>query len=302
MSKIIIRELRKSYGQVQALKGIGFSIEEAESFGLLGPNGAGKTTTVEIIEGLRKQDEGEVLIDSHPVESGLEDELKQKMGVQLQEAHFPDKLKVWELLDLYRSYYRRALPVKELLKLVGLEEKAGSYIEKLSGGQRRRLSLAVALVNDPELVFLDEPTTGLDPQARRRLWDLIREMKAQGRTVLLTTHYIEEAEALCDRVGIIDLGELIALDTPDSLIKNSGLESAVELSYDGLLDLELLRTLKGVRALKDQDEQRIRVEIVDVNRFLRELFKRFDNVTIERLERPNLEDVFLALTGKELRE
>jgi ABC-2 type transport system ATP-binding protein len=302
MEKIIVRELRKSYGEVQALKGISFSIEEGEIFGLLGPNGAGKTTTIEIIEGLREQDRGEVLIDGYPVETGLDNGLKQRMGIQLQEAHFPDKIRVWELLDLYGSYYRRALPVKELLKLVGLEGKAKSFIEELSGGQKRRLSLAVALVNDPELVFLDEPTTGLDPQARRRLWELIREMKSQGRTVVLTTHYIEEAESLCDRVGIIDLGELIALDTPESLIKNSGLESAVMLSYDGELDLELLQTMGGVQALKEQDERRIRVEVADVNRFLRELFREFDNVTIERLERPNLEDVFLALTGKELRE
>jgi len=302
MSKIVIRDLRKSYGPVQALKGLSFSIEEGEIFGLLGPNGAGKTTTVEIIEGLRKPDSGEVLIDSRPVKPGLDDELKQKMGVQLQEAHFPDKIKVWELLDLYGSYYRRALPVGELLELVGLEGKAKSYIEKLSGGQRRRLSLAVALVNDPELVFLDEPTTGLDPQARRRLWGLIGGMKAQGRTVVLTTHYIEEAEALCDRVGIIDLGELIALDTPESLIKNSGLESAVTLSCDGGIDLALLQAMEGVRALKEQDERRVRVEVADVNRFLRELFRKFEDVTIERLERPNLEDVFLALTGKELRE
>ncbi|MFQ6117814.1 MAG: ABC transporter ATP-binding protein [Candidatus Bipolaricaulia bacterium] len=302
MEKIVVRELRKSYGQVQALKGVSLSIEEGEIFGLLGPNGAGKTTTIEIIEGLRRQDSGKVLIDGRPIGRGLDDELKQKMGVQLQEGHFPDRLKVWELLDLYGSYYRQALPVRELLELVGLTEKAKSYIEKLSGGQRRRLSLAVALANDPELVFLDEPTTGLDPQARRRLWELIGGMKAQGRTVILTTHYIEEAEALCDRVGIIDLGELIALDAPESLIKNSGLESAVELHYDGELDLEVLRAMGGIRAIKEQDERRIRVEIADVNGFLKELFQRFDNVSIERLERPNLEDVFLALTGRELRE
>ena len=157
-------------------------------------------------------------------------------------------------------------------------------------------------MNDPELVFLDEPTTGLDPQARRRLWELIRAMKAQGRTMLLTTHYIEEAEALCDRVGIIDTGLLIALDTPEALIRDSGLESVVILSYDGKLDKEALKKLAGVRVVKEQDERRLRIETTDVNLFLKELFQRSTNVSIERLERPNLEDVFLALTGKELRE
>ena len=305
MEKIVVHELRKSYGAVQALRGVSFTVREGEVFGLLGPNGAGKTTTVEIIEGLRKQDSGEVLIDGRRVRPGLDDELKRKLGVQLQEARFPDKLKVRELLGLYTSYYRRpSAAVGELLELVGLTEKAGSLIEKLSGGQKRRLSLAVALAGDPELVFLDEPTTGLDPQGRRQLWELIRAMKAQGRTVILTTHYIEEAEALCDRVGIIDLGELIALGPPQDLIEESGLESTVTLRYDhdGELDLEALRGLPGVRALKEQDEGRLRVETTDVDRFLRELFRRFPEVEIERLQRPNLEDVFLALTGRELRE
>lgn len=302
LEKVTVRKLWKSYGEVRALKGVSFSITEGEIFGLLGPNGAGKTTTVEIIEGLRKPDSGEVLIDGRPVRPGLDPELKQKIGVQLQEAQFYNKIKVQELLDLFGSYHRRALPVKELLELVGLEDKAKSYVEKLSGGQKRRLSLAVAIVNDPEIIFLDEPTTGLDPQARRRLWELIREMKAQRRTVLLTTHYIEEAESLCDRVGIIDLGELIALDTPENLIRASGLESAVTLGSTDGLDLDGLRALAGVRALKPLDRQRVRVETADVNLFLRELFRRFDNVIIERVERPNLEDVFLALTGKELRE
>ena len=302
MDKVVVRELWKNYGEVQALKGVSFSIEEGEIFGLLGPNGAGKTTTVEIIEGLREPDGGEVLIDGRPVRPGLNSELKERMGVQLQEAQFYDKIRVWELLDLFGSYHRRALPVRELLELVGLEDKARSYVEKLSGGQKRRLSLAVALVNDPELLFLDEPTTGLDPQARRRLWELIKRMKAQNRTVLLTTHYIEEAESLCDRVGIIDLGELIALDTPQSLIQGSGLENAVTLSHDGQLDLEALRGTAAVQALKVEGERRVRVQTADVNLFLKELFTRFDHVSIERLERPNLEDVFLALTGKELRE
>lgn len=302
MDKIVVRELWKNYGEVQALKGVSFAIAEGEIFGLLGPNGAGKTTTVEIIEGLREPDGGEVLIDGRPVRPGLNGELKERMGVQLQEAQFYDKIRVWELLDLFGSYHRRALPVRELLELVGLEDKARSYVEKLSGGQKRRLSLAVALVNDPELVFLDEPTTGLDPQARRRLWELIKRMKAQNRTVLLTTHYIEEAESLCDRVGIIDLGELIALDTPQSLIQGSGLENAVTLIHDGQLDLEALRSTAAVQALKVEGERRVRVQTADVNLFLKELFTRFDHVSIERLERPNLEDVFLALTGKELRE
>lgn len=302
MEKIVVQDLRKSYGQVQALQGVSFSIQEGEIFGLLGPNGAGKTTTVEIIEGLRKGDGGEVLIDGRPVRPGLDDELKQQIGVQLQETNFPDKIRVRELLNLYGGYYRLPLPVGDLQRSVGLEDKAGSYVEKLSGGQKRRLSLAVALVNDPQLVFLDEPTTGLDPQARRRLWDLIEEMKVGGRTVLLTTHYIEEAEFLCDQVGIIDLGRLIALDSPQNLIRDSGLESAVTLNYESDLNLDALKTLEGIEALTDLHQGKIRVRTKDVNSLLKQLFEQFANLSIDRLERPDLEDVFLVLTGRELRE
>jgi ABC-2 type transport system ATP-binding protein len=215
---VSVRELRKSYGQIKAVDGVSFDVQEREIFGLLGPNGAGKTTTVEILEGLRQADSGTALVagvDVRKDPSGV----KERIGVQLQQSAFPENFLVREIVDLFALFYRRRVDSMAILKSVGLEEKAGQKQDKLSGGQRQRLSIAVALVNEPRVLFLDEPTTGLDPQARRNLWELARAIRERGTTVLLTTHYLDEAEALCDRVAIIDGGRIIAQDSPAALIE-----------------------------------------------------------------------------------
>ncbi len=218
MAAIIeVRDLRKSYGSVGAVRGISFEVGRGEVFGLLGPNGAGKTTTVEILEGLRSADGGTAVVAGVDVRrdpSGVKD----RIGVQLQSSAFPEHFTAKEMVELFAVFYRRRVDALALLRAVGLEDRAGQMAEKLSGGQRQRLSIAVAMVNDPQVLFLDEPTTGLDPQARRNLWDLVREIKARGTTVLLTTHYMDEAEVLCDRVAIMDGGRILELDTPRALI------------------------------------------------------------------------------------
>jgi ABC-2 type transport system ATP-binding protein len=212
-----VRDLRKSYGSVQAVRGISFEVGRGEVFGLLGPNGAGKTTTVEILEGLRSADGGTAVVAGVDVRADPAG-VKDRIGVQLQSSAFPEHFTAKEMVELFAVFYRRRVDALALLRAVGLEDKARQPAEKLSGGQRQRLSIAVAMVNDPQVLFLDEPTTGLDPQARRNLWDLVREIQGRGTTVLLTTHYMDEAEVLCDRVAIMDGGRILELDTPRRLI------------------------------------------------------------------------------------
>jgi ABC-2 type transport system ATP-binding protein len=245
-----VTSLQKSYGHSQVVKGISFEVAEGEVFGILGPNGAGKTTTLEMIEALRPIDDGEVILDGLDVRKEAQ-RVKEIIGVQLQSSSFYDKMTLIEQLRMFSAIYKTDANPQELLAEVELTDKAGSYVEKLSGGQKQRFSIAVALVNRPRVLFLDEPTTGLDPQARRHLWDLIKQIKEKDITVILTTHYMDEAELLCDRVAIMDDGEIIAMDTPKKLIKN----------------------LLGKGFKKD---------IV--------------------VQQANLEDVFIDLTGKELRE
>ncbi|HZP96213.1 MAG TPA: ABC transporter ATP-binding protein [Candidatus Limnocylindria bacterium] len=214
---VSVRDLRKSYGPIEAVAGVSFDVEQGEIFALLGPNGAGKTTTVEILEGLRQADGGTATVAGVDVTkdpSGV----KERIGVQLQSSAFPENFLAKEIVDLFALFYNKSVDAMALLRAVGLEEKAKQKSEKLSGGQRQRLSIAVAMVNEPQVLFLDEPTTGLDPQARRNLWDLIRDIRTRGTTVFLTTHYLDEAEVLCDRVAIMDTGRVIALDTPSALI------------------------------------------------------------------------------------
>jgi ABC-2 type transport system ATP-binding protein len=213
--------LRKHYGDVVAVDGLSLHVHRGECFGLLGPNGAGKTTTIEILEGLMAADAGEVEVLGRRWRSD-EAELRQRLGIQLQETQLPDKLTAEETLRLFRSFYRRGPAVDELLRLVGLDGKRNSRVGRMSGGQKQRLSLACALAGDPELLFLDEPTTGLDPQSRRQLWDLLRRFRSGGGTILLTTHYMDEAEVLCDRVAVVDHGKLLALGTPQDLIASLG--------------------------------------------------------------------------------
>jgi len=214
---VSVRDLRKKYGQIEAVAGISFDVRQGEVFALLGPNGAGKTTTVEILEGLRSADSGTATVAGVDVTkdpSGV----KERIGVQLQSSAFPENFLAKEIVDLFALFYQRRVDAMALLRAVGLEDRAKQKSEKLSGGQRQRLSIAVAMVNEPQVLFLDEPTTGLDPQARRNLWELIRDIRKRGTTVFLTTHYLDEAEVLCDRVAIMDAGRIIALDSPRSLI------------------------------------------------------------------------------------
>src|SRR5215468_6293448 len=245
------RDLRKTYdGKVEAVRGLNLEIQVGECFGLLGPNGAGKTTTIEICEGLTTPDSGTVELLGRSWKRDAAD-LRQLLGIQLQETQFSEKLTVEETIRLFRSFYRRPLDVGEVIALVQLEEKRNGRVGQLSGGQKQRLAMACALVGDPQFLFLDEPTTGLDPQARRQIWELVEKLKSTGRTILLTTHYMEEAERLCDRVGIMDHGRIIALDTPRALIASLGVEHMVEFAVDGrttTLDPITLCGLKGVRS------------------------------------------------------
>ena len=231
MSKVVeVESLVKRYGSLAAVDGVAFSVEEGEVFGVLGPNGAGKTTTVEMIEGLRKPDNGSIRILG--IDALREPErIKELIGVQLQTTSLYDRIRVKEAVDLFGGYYRRAIPTATLLDEVSLTDKMNSYVSELSGGQKQRLALALALVNDPGVLFLDEPTTGLDPQARRSVWGTIAGLGKKGKTIILTTHYMEEAEELCRRVAIMDHGKIITLDTPDALIAGAGLDSRIEIDH-----------------------------------------------------------------------
>src|SRR5512143_1244039 len=248
---LFVRDLRKFYGDVRAVDGLDLSVAAGECFGLLGPNGAGKTTTIEICEGLLAPDTGRVEL------LGLrwqhhERELRQRLGIQLQETQLGEKLTVEETVRLFRSFYARGRTVGDVIRLVQLEEKRSARVGKLSGGQKQRLALACALVGDPELLFLDEPTTGLDPQSRRQLWELIEELKAAGRTILLTTHYMDEAQRLCDRVAIVDHGKVIALGTPRELIASLGAGHVIEFGVDGAseIDERSMLSLAGVKSAR----------------------------------------------------
>jgi len=302
-SAISVDNLRKVYGPAVAVDDISFEIHEEEIFGMVGPNGAGKTTTIECIEGLRRPDEGSVqVLGLHPQRDGYE--LRERIGVQLQEAALPDRIKVWEAMDLFASFYSRQVDWHPLLEQLGLDEKRNAPFAKLSGGQKQRLFIALALVNDPELVFLDELTTGLDPQARRAMWDLVRSIRERGKTIFLITHYMEEAEQLCDRVAIIDHGRIVALDTPENLIHSLGAESRVVFGANGRFDEEPLRAVPGVTRVERIGE-RVVVSGQDnglvggVVNALEAGGVRFRDL---RTEQPSLEDVFLALTGREMRD
>ena len=304
MSVIEVQDLRKAYGDVKAVDGVSFTVEVGEVFGMLGPNGAGKTTTVEILEGLRPRDAGAVRVLG--LDPGREaDDLKRKIGVQLQQVSLYPRLRVAEVIELFASFYGRAGVADHLLTLLGLEERRRAFVKDLSGGQQQRLSVALAMVNDPPIIFLDEPTTGMDPQARRSLWETIERFKTEGRTVLLTTHYMEEAERLCDRVAVMDHGRIIAMDTPEDLVRTHFAEDAIEFSRrDGLAEADVESLPAVVNASIQGD--RVSMFSDDVPASMAALLQlgqeRAEPIQNLRLRRATLEDVFLKLTGRTLRD
>jgi ABC-2 type transport system ATP-binding protein len=301
-----VRGLRKAYSDVVAVNGLDLEVRCGECFGLLGPNGAGKTTTIEICEGLTAPDSGEVEVlgmrwDREAMA------LRQRLGIQLQETQLSDKLTVFETVRLFRSFYHQGPPAAEMIELMQLGEKAKSRVGELSGGQKQRLALACALVGNPDLLFLDEPTTGLDPQARRQLWDVIDEFRGRGRTILLTTHYMDEAEKLCDRVAIMDHGRQIALGTPRELVASIGGDNVVEFSCGSgqALDAEPLRSIEGVNDVRVEDGT-VRMQVNELHRAVPALLDEITRQGIPlaelRTHSATLEDVFVALTGRHLRE
>ncbi len=301
-----VEGLRKTYGATIAVDKVSFEVHEGEIFGMVGPNGAGKTTTIECLEGLRKPDAGSVrVLGVDPQRDGHT--LRERTGMQLQQSNLPDRMKVWEALDLYASFYPKAADWKGLLVQLGLEEKRNAPFSKLSGGQKQRLFIALALLPDPQLVFLDELTTGLDPQARHAIWDLVREVRSKGKTILLTTHFMEEAERLCDRVAILDHGKVVALDTPASLVRDLGAEERVVFSIDGTLPPAFEKALSGAVQIEVQGE-RVFVHGKDGRKvpLVSEVVGLLGAQGIQfrdlRTEQPTLEDVFLKLTGREIRE
>ncbi|PZR71896.1 MAG: ABC transporter ATP-binding protein [Chthoniobacterales bacterium] len=303
---IYVRGLRKSYGNFEAVKGIDFEVRPGEVFGLLGPNGAGKTSTVEILEGLRPRSAGDVtVLDFDPARQ--KKQLKDRIGVCLQATNLPDKITVKEAMTLFAAFYSRTVDGDPILKRLQLWEKKDAGYATLSGGQKQRLALALALINDPQMLFLDEPTTGLDPQVRLEIRDLVEELRAEKRTILMTTHYIEEAERLCDRVAIIDAGQIIAIGSPRELQEKSANQSAIEIKLNRpLKDIALPEWPESIRSIVSDDRQGITVYSKRPARTLVELVKWIDGQGLEledvHLNRPTLEDVFIELTGKKLRD
>ena len=300
--------LVKRYGDVIAVAGLDLVVQAGECFGLLGPNGAGKTTTVEILEGLTSCDAGTVEVLGQAWTGGGSDRrLRERLGIQLQETKLPEKLSVEETIRLFASFYRGAQDVEEVLALVELAEKRRAWYSKLSGGQKQRLAVACALVNRPELLFLDEPTTGLDPQSRRQLWQVIETFRAHGNTVLLTTHYMEEAERLCDRVAILDHGKVISLGSPRELIASLGAEHVVEFTLvQSGVDLEAdLKALPGVQALQQRDGL-YSLTVTELHRALPGVMglleRRGRQLASLTTHHASLEDVFVSLTGRHIRD
>jgi ABC-2 type transport system ATP-binding protein len=300
--------LRKAYGDVVAVDGLDLTVASGECFGLLGPNGAGKTTTIEICEGLTEPDTGEVEVLGRRWATD-ERALRERLGIQLQETQLAEKLTVEETVRLFRSFYARGRGIDEVIDVVQLGEKRSARVGKLSGGQKQRLALACAIVGDPELLFLDEPTTGLDPQSRRQLWDLIVELRASGRSIVLTTHYMDEAERLCDRVAIVDHGHVIALGSPRELIASLGAEHVVEFTAPaaapGMLTVAALEALDGVTAARERGG-RWTLEVRELARavpaLLAELSRRGLALGELATHSATLEDVFVSLTGRQLRD
>lgn len=312
MPIIEVKNLTKKFprpdkkGDLLAVDHVSFSVERGEVFGLLGPNGAGKTTTLEIIEGIQKPTSGETYVKGINTQKEV-NKVKEIIGIQLQSSAYYDYLKLDEILKLFGSFYRKSVDPDKLLATVDLVEKKKSLIKELSGGQQQRFSICASLVNDPEIAFLDEPTTGLDPQARRLMWEFIRKTNKEGKTIVLTTHYMEEAQFLCHRVGIMDEGKIVALDTPLNLINQLESSGRVDFRTEDIFDLESLKKMTGVlTAERKNNHNNYHLHVSRASEVLTPLYNwaSTNQVKIEDLEvtHANLEDVFLELTGKELRE
>ncbi|MCH8815793.1 MAG: ABC transporter ATP-binding protein [Chloroflexi bacterium] len=304
MPALTVSNLTKRYKDVLAVDDISFTVDDGEIFGILGPNGAGKTTTIELIEGLRKPDSGQITllgVDATRQSS----QLKERIGVQLQAVALIPNLTVWETLDMFSGLYRKRADRQSLLTRFALEDKRDSRVGKLSGGQRQRLSVALGLVNDPEIVFLDEPTTGLDPQARRALWDTVRDLAREGRTVILTTHYMEEAEQLCDRVAIMDHGRIITLDTPKNLVSSVAAERTIECTLIADIGDDVLGRLPGAQSVQAVDGF-VTITTTEPTATIRALLnlESDSGPTVDdiRVRTATLEDVFISLTGRALRD
>ncbi len=299
-----VENLLKRYGDVEAVRGVSFSVNEGEVFGLLGPNGAGKTSTIEILEGLRNADSGTAIVCGYNPATDA-DALKHEIGAALQSTALPDKIKVMEALKLFASFYKRHKQPEELLKRFGLEEKRNAFYSQLSGGQKQRLALAIALINDPKVIFLDEPTAGLDPQVRREIYDIIEELRRDKKTIVLTTHYIEEAERLCDRVAIVDHGKVIKEGTPSQLKQASGDKTRIEVRLAKPETGAALKSLEGVsdcRMLNDIYVLHCARPPQAIVALVKYLETQNNELIGLEISTPSLEDVFIELTGRRLRD
>jgi len=301
---IEVSNLKKRYGNFYAVNGISFEVNRGEVFGLLGPNGAGKSTTMEMLVGLRKPDEGTATIAGYSLQK-QNNRIKEQIGIQLQSTSLFDLLTVKEIIELYASFYKKHIPIEPLIDDMILTEKKNSLVKSLSGGQKQRLAIALAIIHDPQIIFLDEPTTGLDPQARRTLWDIVLKLKEQGKTVVLSTHYMDEAHVLADRIGIMDQGKLIALDTPNNLVSNIQVESAIEFKTRIPQKSELFGHLQSVTnvvinhdfvTLYTKNLQESLIALLELSKNQHVEFSDLNTRTA------TLEDVFLHMTGRGLRE
>ena len=301
---LLVRGLKKRYKDVVAVDGIDLEVLPGECFGLLGPNGAGKTTTIEICEGLTASDAGVVEVLGRRWESDAV-EIRERLGIQLQDTQLSDKITVLETVQLFRSFFRRGVTPDDVIALVQLDDKRHARVGALSGGQKQRLALACALIGDPEMLFLDEPTTGLDPQARRQVWELVEAFKRSGHTIVLTTHYMDEAERLCERVAIMDHGRVIARGTPRELVASIGVEHLVEFSAGRHLDVAAIARLPGVRGVQASDGLVV-VQVAELHHVVPHLLQELDRqgapLTELATHSATLEDVFVTLTGRHLRD
>ncbi len=307
MAVIDVQNLTKTFGELTAVDEVSFQVESDEIFGMLGPNGAGKTTTLEVVEGLQTPTSGRVTVLGHDPQRDS-DEVKSRIGVQLQASNYFDHLTLAEILDLFGSFYGQSVEVEALLEMVELGDKRDELVKNLSGGQKQRFSIVASLVNDPELVFLDEPTTGLDPQARRHMWDKIREINRQGKTIVLTTHYMEEAQLLCDRVAIIDQGRIVALDAPGQLIRSLDSNYRIQVTTQEPVAVGAFQDIEGIvnaAPMETHDhryELQARPALESLPSLLSAVRERDIPLVDIEVQPANLEDVFIHLTGKELRD